>query len=162
MTSCVMLSRARPRKPFRSPARIQCGRELAGPGVGYSLIGDLASQLPRALGQSGAPGKAASITGDLPEVELDGLSEVAAEPEARAVGLPFPMIVILEYDFDAGVDPLGVGGQEVQEPACNLVIRAAREHAGILASGPGGIDIGRSGTAAAVPERDHSTPISTR
>jgi hypothetical protein len=31
-----------------------------------------------------------------------------------------------------------VGGQEVQEPACNLVIRAAREHAGILASAPTG------------------------
>ena len=153
MTSCVMLSRARPRKPFRSPARIQYGRALAGPRVGYSLIDDLASQLPRALGQSGAPGKGASIVGDLPKVELDGRSEVAAKPEARAVGLPFQMIVILEHDFDAGVDPLGVGGQEVQEPACNLVIRAAREHAGILASGPGGIDIGRAGDRGCGPPR---------
>jgi hypothetical protein len=56
-----------------------------------------------------------------------------------------------------------VGGQEVQEPACNLVIRAAREHAGILASGPRRHrhqTLGGPGLQS--PERDQSTPISTR
>jgi hypothetical protein len=136
MTSWVTLSRARPRKPLRSPARIQRGCELAGSGVGYSLVDDLAGQRPRALGEPAAPGEAASIVRDLTEGELDGRSQASTEPQARAVGLPFPMVVVLERDLDARIDPLGVGGQEVQEPARDLVICAAREHAGILASAP--------------------------
>jgi hypothetical protein len=155
MTSCVTLSRARPRKPFRSPARIQRGRELAGSGVGYSLVDDLAGQGPRALGQPAAPGEAATIVRDLSEGQLEGRPEVSAEPQARAVGLPFPVIVILERDFDARINPLGVGGQKVQEPARHLVIRAAREHAGILASGLAGSsrhNIGGSGGHGRSPE----------
>src|SRR5262249_35508772 len=68
----------------------------------------------------------------------DGRAEMAAEPQARAVGLPFPMVGIVERDFDARIDALGVSDQEVQEPARYLVVRAAREHAGILASGAAG------------------------
>src|SRR5262245_28895798 len=135
MTSCVTLSRARPRKPFRSPAPIHRGRELAGSGVGYSLVDDLPGQRARPLGQPAAPGEAAAIVCDLAEGELDGRPEMAAEPQARAVGLPLPMVVIVERDFDARIDPLGVSSEEVQEPARHLVIRAARKHAGILASG---------------------------
>ena len=164
MTSCVTLSRARPRKPFRSPARIQCGRELAGSGVGYSLVDDLAGQRPRALGEPAAPGEATAIVRDLTEGELDRRSQVSAEPQARAVGLSFSMVVVLEGDFDARIDPLGVGGQEVQEPACNLVIRAAREHPGILASARTGSarHIEGSGDRGRSPERGQLTRISTR
>src|SRR5262247_86354 len=110
MTSWVTLSRARPRKPLRSPARTQRGRELAGWGVGYSLVDDFAGQRPRALGQPAAPDEAAAIVRHLTEGELDGRSETTAKPQARAVGLPLPMVVVLERDFDARVDPLGVGG----------------------------------------------------
>jgi len=138
MTSCVTLSRARPRKPFRSPARIQRGRELAGSGVGYSLVDDLAGQHACTLGQPAAPGEAAAIVRDFAEGELEGRAEMTAEAQARAVRLPLPTVVIVERDFDARIDPLGVSGQEVQEPARHLVIRAAREHAGILASGAAG------------------------
>src|SRR5262245_46096979 len=153
MTSWVTLSRARPRKPLRSPARTQRGRELAGSGVGYSLIDDLAGQRPRALGQPAAPDEAAAVVRDLTEGELDGRSQMAAEPQSRAVGLPFPLVVVLERDFEARVDPLGVGSQEVPEPARNLVIRAAREHAGILHRGRrDGHDTSRArGTAAGPP-----------
>jgi hypothetical protein len=57
-----------------------------------------------------------------------------------------------------------VGSQEVQEPARHLVIRAAREHAGILASGAAGSSrpIRCSGDRGRSPERDQSTRISTR
>src|SRR5262249_46795132 len=120
MTSCVTLSRARPRKPFRSPAPIHRGRDLAGSGVGYSLIDDLAGQRARTLGQPAAPGKATAIVRHVAEGELDGRAEMAAKPQACAVGLPFPVVVIVECDFDARIDPLGVRGQEVQEPARHL------------------------------------------
>src|SRR5262245_41873237 len=153
MTSCVTLSRARPRKACRAPARIRRGRELAGSGVGYSLVDDLAGQRARTLGQPAAPGEAATIVGDFAEGELDGRPEMAAEPQARAVRLSFPMVVIVERDFDARIDPLGVSGQEVQEPARHLAIRAAREHAGILASRAvrSSRPIGARGTAARPP-----------
>src|SRR5262249_56007079 len=153
MTSWVTLSRARPRKPFRSPAWIQRGRELARSGVGYSLGDDLTGQRARALGQPAAPGEAAAIVCDLAEGEFDGRAEMAAEPQARGVGLPFPMVGIVERDFDARIDALGVSDQEVQEPARYLVIRAAREHAGILASGAAGSSrpIGARGAAAGPP-----------
>lgn len=134
MTSCVTLSRARPRKPFRSPGRIHCGLDLAGPGVGYSLSRDeLSGQLLDVLGEASAPGEAATVVGDLTKVELDEGSEALAESQSRAVRLP-SMVVVLEDDLDARVDPLGVGGEEVSEPARHFVIRAARKHAGILAS----------------------------
>jgi len=86
MTSCVTLSRARPRKPFRSPARIQRGRVLVGPGVGYPLAGDqLAGQALCPLGHAGAPGEATAVVGDFAEIEFDGRAEVLTEPQPHAV-----------------------------------------------------------------------------
>jgi hypothetical protein len=144
MTSCVTLSRARPRKPFRSPARIQRGRELSGPGVDRSLSrGDLPGQLSSALGEAGAPGEASAVVGDLAKAELEDRPEPLTESQPHAVRLPFPMVIVFERDLDAGIDPLGVGGEEVSQPACNLLIRAARKHAGILAPA---IECDRPGT----------------
>jgi len=86
MTSCVTLSRARPRKPFRSPARIQRGWVLARPGVGYPLIGDhLAGQALYALGQAGAPGETTAVVGDFAEIELDGRADALSEPQSGEV-----------------------------------------------------------------------------
>src|SRR4029453_6500145 len=116
MTSWVTLSRARPRKPLRSPARIQRGCELAGSGVGYSLVDDLAGQRPRALGEPAAPGEAASIVRDLTEGELDGRSQASTEPQARAVGLPFPMVVVLQRALDGRGAPLAVRGRKARGP----------------------------------------------
>src|SRR2546430_9889684 len=91
MTSCVTLSRARPRKPFRSPARIQRG-ELRCPDVGDPPSGD---QLPReALGpfrEGRAPREAAAVIGDVAELEFDRWSELTEKAQPRAVRFPFTL-----------------------------------------------------------------------
>src|SRR2546422_11185084 len=83
MTSGGTLSRARPRKPFRSPARIQRGWVLARPGVGHPLVGDhLAGQPLYALGQACAPGETTAVVGDFTEIELDGRADALSEPQS--------------------------------------------------------------------------------
>ena len=136
MTSWVTLSRARPRNPFRSPARIQRGRELARPDVSHPLVGDqFPGQAPCPVGESRAPGEATAMVGDVAEHELERRTEAVAESQPRSVRLPFPLVVFVEDDLDARIDPLGVSGEEIPEPASDLVIRPARKHAGILAPG---------------------------
>src|SRR5437867_7780195 len=135
MTSCVTLSRARPRKPFRSPARIQRG-ELRCPDVGDPPSGD---QLPReALGpfrEGRAPREAAAVIGDVAELEFDRWSELTAKAQPRAVRFPFTLVVGVENDLDTRIDALGVRGQKIPEPASDFRVGPARKHGGILAPG---------------------------
>ena len=135
MTSCVTLSRARPRKPFRSPARIQRG-ELRCPDVGDPPSGD---QLPReALGpfrEGRAPREAAAVIGDVAELEFDRWSELTEKAQPRAVRFPFTLVVGVENDLDTRIDALGVRGQKIPEPASDFRVGPARKHGGILAPG---------------------------
>src|SRR6267378_4344532 len=72
MTSCVTLSRARPRKPLTSPAAIQRGaRDSAGADVDGGAAGEQLSRLlADALGEGGAPRQLAARLRDLLVVEL--------------------------------------------------------------------------------------------
>ena len=136
MTSCVTLSRARPRKPFRSPARIQRG-ELGSPDVGCPPSGG--DQLPgealSPFGEGRAPDEAAAIVGDFAELEFDGRPEVPEEAQPRTVRLPFTRVLNVEDDLDARVDALRVRDQEIPEPASDFLIGSTRKHAGSLAPG---------------------------
>jgi len=135
MTSCVTLSRARPRNPFRSPARIQRG-ELGCPDVGDPPSGD---QLPReALGpfrEGRAPREAAAVIGDVVELEFDRWSELTTKAQPRAVRLPFTLVVGVENDLDTRIDALGVRGQKIPQPASDFLVGPAGKHGGILAPG---------------------------
>src|SRR6266404_4131486 len=103
MTSCVTLSRARPRKPFRSPARIQRG-ELGCPDVGYPSSGDqLPGEALRPFREGRAPGEAATVVGDVAKLEFDGRSELSAKTEPRAVRLSFTLVPGVEHDLDARI-----------------------------------------------------------
>ena len=110
MTSCVTLSRARPRNPLRSPARIQRGK-LGRPDVGDPSRRDqLAGEALDALREGRAPREAAPVVGDLAELEFDQRSDLAAEAEPRGVRLSFTLAFGVELGLDAWIDPLGVRG----------------------------------------------------
>src|SRR6185369_5950539 len=95
MTSWVMLSRARPRNPFRSPARIQ-REELGCPDVG-----------------------------GVAELELERRPEVMEEAQSRAVRLSFTLVPGVQDDLEARIDALGVRGQEIPKPASDFRVRSA-------------------------------------
>ena len=134
MTSCVTLSRASPRNPLRSPDRIQRGL-LGLPGVcgpprgGHQLAGGGLGP----LGERRAPREAPAIVGDLAELEVDGRPEMPEEAQARAVGLPFTLVLGVQLHLEARIDALGVRGQEIPEPASDFRIGPTGEHARILA-----------------------------
>src|SRR5262249_6350644 len=129
MTSCVTLSRASPRKPLRSPGRIQ-RRPLGFSGVGGSPRGghELARGGLGTLGESRAPREAPAIVGHLAELELDDRPETAEEAQGRAVGLPFTLVLGVHLDLEARIDTLGVCGQEIPEPARDFRVGPAGEH----------------------------------
>src|SRR2546425_1588549 len=133
MTSCVTLSRARPRNPLRSPGLLQPRRGSARSGVGRPLRAEPAAcQLPRPLGARRAPREVRAVVCDLAVVELHDGAHAPAEPEPRAIGLPLPLIACLELHLEPRINALRVRGEEVPEPAFDLVVGAARKHGGIL------------------------------
>src|SRR4029453_12563522 len=91
MTSCVTLSRARPRNPLRSPARIQRGKRGRPDVRDPSRRDQLAGEALDALREGRAPLEAAPVVGDVRELEFDQRTELAAEPEARGVQLPLTL-----------------------------------------------------------------------
>jgi hypothetical protein len=126
MTSWVMLSRARPRNPFRSPARIQ-REELGCPDVGDAPSGgdELAGERLDPLRQGRAPGEASTIVGGVAELELERRPEVTEEAQSRAVRLSFTLVPGVQDDLEARIDALGVRGQEIPKPASDFRVRSA-------------------------------------
>src|SRR5262249_44933653 len=136
MTSCVTLSRARPRKPFRAPGRIPRGA-LGLPDVGGpSHSGDqVAGGALGPLGEGRAPREAPALVGDLAELELHGRPELSLEAQPRAVRFAFTRIIVVQLHLDARIDALGVRRQEIPEPASDFRVAPAREHGGISSRG---------------------------
>src|SRR3989441_1650839 len=137
MTSCVTLSRARPRKPLTSPAVIQRGaRDSAGADVDGGAAGEQVSRLlADALRLGGAPRQLAAMLRDLLVVELHQAARVRTEAQPRAVRASLALVVVVERRLDARVLTLGVRVEEHQEPALDLVVRATRKHARIVTGG---------------------------
>src|SRR2546428_2427847 len=132
MTRTVTLSSARPRKPLTSPAASQRGARvvLAGAGVGRPTGAEQRLHLaPRALRERIAPGQRAAVVGDVLVVELDGLAHALTHVDPRAIGPPVQRVVLVEDDLRPRMLALGVGGQEVLEPARDFLVRAAGKHA---------------------------------
>src|SRR5262245_29617159 len=136
MTSCVTLSRARPRNPFRSPGRIQRGT-LGLPDVGGSSRGgdQVAGGALGPLGEGRAPREAPALVGDLTELELDRRPELSLEAQPCAVRLAFPLVVGVTLDLGARIAALGGRGQEIPEPASDFRVGPAREHGGNSSGG---------------------------
>ena len=126
MTSWVMLSRASPRNPFRSPARIQRD-ELGCPDVGDAPGGgdELAGERLDPLCQGRAPGEASAVVGGVTELELERRPEVMQEAQSRAIRLSFTLVPGVQNDLEAGIDALGVRGQEIPKPASDFRVRSA-------------------------------------
>src|SRR2546427_2397554 len=100
-----------------SPARIQRGRRLAEPGVGDRPLGDeLAGQALGVLRESGTPGEAPAVVGNLAKAELEERRKAARPSQPHAVRLSFTPVVVAEDDLEARVDPLRMGREEVAEP----------------------------------------------
>src|SRR2546428_1092042 len=132
MTRTVTLSSARPRKPLTSPAASQRGARvvLAGAGVGRPTGAEQRLHLaPRALRERIAPGQRAAVVGDVLVVELDRLAHALTHVDPRAIGPPVQRVVLVEDDLRPRMLALGVGGQEVLEPARDFLVRAAGKHA---------------------------------
>src|SRR5262245_4858958 len=134
MTSWVTVASARPRKPLRSPGRIQRGA-LGPPDVGCPPSGgdQLARGAPGPFGQGRAPCEAPAVVGDIAELELDGRPEVPEKAQACAVRLSFTLVLGVQHDLEARIDALGVSGQKIPQPASNFRVGPPREHRGILA-----------------------------
>src|SRR3990170_117820 len=133
MTSCVRLSSARPRNPLRSPAPSQRGERLPGPGVGASPRRDeLTGEARDAPGERRAPGEAPAVPRDLAVVELERVRRPLAEPQPGAVRGLRARLARVEQDLHARAHALGVRGEEGVEPALDLVVAPAGEHAGVL------------------------------
>src|SRR5439155_16172444 len=82
----------------------------------------------RPLGERGAPGEAAAVVRNLAVVELHDGAHLPSQAEPRAVGLPLPLVTRLEFHLEPRIHALGVGGEEVPEPARDLAVATAREH----------------------------------
>src|SRR5438094_548895 len=133
MTSCVMLSRARPRNPLRSPGLLQPRRGSARSRVGRPLRAEPGAREPlRPLGERRAPREAPAAVRDLAVVELHDRAHQPPEPEPRAIGLPLPLVARLELHLEPRIDTLRVRGEEIPEPAPDLVVAAAGKHGSIL------------------------------
>src|SRR5437667_115465 len=133
MTSCVMLSRARPRNPLRSPGLLQPRRGSARSRVGRPLRAEPGVREPlRPLGERRAPREAPAAVRDLAVVEPHDRAHQPPEPEPRAIGLPLPLVARLELHLEPRIDTLRVRGEEIPEPAPDLVVAAAGKHGSIL------------------------------
>src|SRR5262245_2445993 len=109
MTRLVVLSRARPRKPFRSPAASQRGgRGLSGAGVA-SAPGSL--QRPGQIADAGrerrAPRQRPAVVGDVAILEGHRVAVALTEADAGAVALPLEIATVLEHDLHARILALG-------------------------------------------------------
>ena len=122
MTSCVTLSRASPRNPFRSPGPSHAGLRRAGDGTT-----EIPHGLPGALGEITTPLQLATMSGHGPVIEFEGVGDVAADANARAVRLSFALVAALELDFRVEIFTLGVGGQKVVQPSRNVVVSPTRK-----------------------------------
>src|SRR5687767_1849963 len=136
MTSCVRLSRARPRKPLTSPGAAQrSGRLRAGGGVVGGAAGEESPRLTSdASREIHAPAELATMRGHRLVVELHQRGRPRAEHETDGVGAVLACLIVLEHGLHARMLAFGVGVQEHLEPPCDLVVGAARKHAAILAS----------------------------
>src|SRR5687768_14091668 len=133
MTSCVTLSRAKPRKPLTSPGAAQrSGRLRARGGVeSPRLTSDTSREIH-------APAELAAMGGHRLVVELHHRGRPLAEHEPGGVGDVVARLIVLEHGLHARMLALGVGVQEHLEPPCDLIVGAARKHAAILASASAG------------------------
>src|SRR5207237_6518868 len=107
MTRTPTLSRASPRNPFRSPGPSHAGLRRAGGGTG-----EIPHGLPGAFGEITTPLQLASMIGDGSIIELDRVSNVITDADARAVRLPFALVATFELDFRVEIFTLGVRSQQ--------------------------------------------------
>src|SRR5439155_1130044 len=116
MTSCVTLSRARPRNPLRSPDAIHPRRPSARSAVGRPLrVEQGTRELPHPGSERRAPREAPAVVRDLAVVQLDHVAHRGPEPEPRAVGFALARVTRLELDLDAWIDVLRVRAEEIPE-----------------------------------------------
>src|SRR5437667_308460 len=124
---------ARPRNPVRSPGLLQPRRGSARSRVGRPLRAEPGAREPlRPLGERRAPREAPAAVRDLAVVELHDRAHQPPEPEPRAIGLPLPLVARLELHLEPRIDTLRVRGEEIPEPAPDLVVAAAGKHGSIL------------------------------
>src|SRR5215470_3623337 len=104
MTSCVTLSSARPRNPFRSPARIQRGA-LGRPDVGGIPGGgdELTGERPGPLRERRAPGEAPPVVGDVAELELHRRRDVPQEAQPRPIGRTLTLVLGVQHDLESRI-----------------------------------------------------------
>src|SRR2546428_7596481 len=135
MTRFVTLSRARPRKPLRSPAATQRdARDSAGADVGGGAAGEERPRLlADALGERGAPRQLAAMLRDLMVIERHQAGRVLAQPQPGAVRAALALVVVVQHRLDARVLTLGVRVEEHAKPTLDVVVGAARKHARIVA-----------------------------
>src|SRR5436190_11714281 len=149
MTSCVTLSRARPRNPLRSPDAIHPRRPSARSAVGRPLrVEQGTRELPHPGSERRAPREAPAVVRDLAVVQLDHVAHRGPEPEPRAVGFALSRVTRLELDLDAWIDVLRVRAEEIPEPARDLVIATAGKHGRLYV----GFVVGRVRAAALPPQ----------
>src|SRR5438046_5195520 len=120
MTRTPTLSRASPRNPFRSPGPSHAGLRRAGDGTA-----EIPHDPPGAFSEITTPLQLAAMIGHGSVVEFDGVGDVAADANARAVRLPFALVAALELDFRVEILTLGVRGQKVVQPSRNVVVASA-------------------------------------
>src|SRR5690242_3445193 len=128
MTSCVRLSSARPRNPLTSPGASQESERLRASGAVESP-----RLAPDPMREIHAPRQLTAMRGNRRVIELHHWARALPEHQARSIRDVFSRLIVLEHRLYPRILALGVRVEEHLEPARDLVVRAAREHAAILA-----------------------------